>query len=273
MRNFLTRCILGFARLVTLPCPAWKRIDIRHRVRDSILTESIVVDAGGGRLLFGTGYGQKKTSSFLRQPEPDTVGWIEALPGDACLWDVGAHIGVYSLRAAMRLGIRVLAFEPSASSFAALNENIRLNGMSERVRAYGVALAATTHLDTLNMTDPAAGSSNNGFGAETNQFGDAIDIRFRQGAVGFSIDDFVTVFGAPPPTHVKIDVDGIEAEILRGGRTVLSGPAVRSMIVEIEGDLESAHNREIFALMAELDFVPRPKASPTMRNVIFDKAI
>lgn len=131
MRNLLVSCILAFARLIMLPCPAWKCIDIRLRVSDSILPDSLAIDTDRGRLLFGTGYGQKRTGSFVHTPEPDTIGWIEALPDNACLWDVGAHIGIYSLHAAMRPGIRVLAFEPSASSLAALNENIRLNDMSD----------------------------------------------------------------------------------------------------------------------------------------------
>ena len=110
-----------------------------------------------------------------------------------------------------------------------------------------------------------------GFGAVANQFGEPIDVRFRQGAVGFSIDDFVATFSPPLPTHVKIDVDGIEAQILRGGRKTLAAPSVESMIVEIERDLESPHNREIMELMTGLGFVARPKASPDLRNVIFDR--
>jgi len=73
-----------------------------------------------------------------------------------------------------------------------------------------------------------------GFGTERNQFGGAIDVDFRQGAVGLSIDDFVTMFSPPLPTHVKIDVDGIWADILRGGRRTLSAQSVRSVIVEVE---------------------------------------
>ena len=70
---------------------------------------------------------------------------------------------------------------------------------------------------------------------------------------------------------MKIDVDGIEADILRGDRRTLSAPSVRSMIVEIERDLSSPHNREILALMAEFGFKARPKASPQLRNVVFDR--
>ena len=110
-----------------------------------------------------------------------------------------------------------------------------------------------------------------GFGTERDQFGSAIDINFRQGAVGFSIDDFVTMFSPPLPTHVKIDVDGIEADILRGGCKTLSAQSVRSIIVEVERDQNSPHNREILGLMAGFGFNARAKASPGLRNVIFDR--
>ena len=85
------------------------------------------------------------------------------------------------------------------------------------------------------------------------------------------MDDFEQMFQPPLPTHIKIDVDGIEAEILRGGKRTLSGKSVRSMSVEMEGDLNSERSREVFGLMDELGFVPRPKQSPELRNVIFER--
>ncbi len=75
----------------------------------------------------------------------------------------------------------------------------------------------------------------------------------------------------PLPTHIKMDVDGIEAEILRGGKRTLSARSVRSMIIEMEGDLGSERNREVFDLMEELGFAPRPRLSPDLRNVIFER--
>ena len=110
-----------------------------------------------------------------------------------------------------------------------------------------------------------------GFGTEKDQFDQAIDVRFRQGAVGFAVDDFVAAFSPHLPTHVKIDVDGIEADIVRGGRKTFSAPSVQSMIVGIERDLGSPHNREILGLMTDFGWIARPKASPDLRNVIFDR--
>ena len=190
----------------------------------------------------------------------------------SCFWDIGANVGLFSLYAALRPKIAVLAFEPSAGSFAVLNRSIELNRMSERVRGYCIAFAGETRLDVLNMANTEAGGFMHGFGTETDQFGGAIPTRFRQGAVGFSIDDFVTTFAPPLPTHVKIDVDGMENEILRGGLGTLAASSVRSIIVEIEGDPESARIREIETLMSELGMSARPAASPGLRNVIFDRS-
>ena len=196
--------------------------------------------------------------------------WIREFPEGAVLWDIGAHIGAFALYASLQPTVRVLAFEPAAANFAVLNRNIELNA-SDRVTAYCIAFAEDTGLGSLNMGRTAPGASMHGFGIESDQFGQAIDVRFRQGAVGFAVDDFVTSFSPPLPTHVKIDVDGIEADILRGGRKTFSAPSVRSMIVEMERDLRAPHNREILDLMAEFGWVARPKASPALRNVIFER--
>ncbi len=204
--------------------------------------------------------------------EPDTRAWIDAMPEDACFWDIGANIGVFSLYAALRLrNGKVVAFEPAAGSYALLNRNIEANAMAHRISAYCIALAERTKLDTLNMATTSAGSWAHGFGTETDEFGNRIDTKFRQGAVGFSVDDFAEQFSPPLPTHVKMDVDGLEDGILRGGRAIFSAPSVRSMIIELR-DLDSARNRRIADLMAGLGFVPRPKTSPDHLNIVFDRA-
>jgi len=57
--------------------------------------------------------------------------------------DVGAHIGVFTLAAALR-GASVLSLEPDPENFELLQENIRFNGYSERVHAYRFAVAGTS---------------------------------------------------------------------------------------------------------------------------------
>ncbi|MBI2292910.1 MAG: FkbM family methyltransferase, partial [Betaproteobacteria bacterium] len=70
--------------------------------------------------------------------------------------------------------------------------------------------------------------------------GEAIDWRknrfqpkFEQSVIAFSLDEFIGRFGAPLPSHIKLDVDGNEDKIIRGGRRTFSNPAMKSLLIEI----------------------------------------
>jgi len=283
MRKLLARLIVAFAKFATIGFHNVRRIDVLMRVRNGlereVKTELSVVLPHGARILFcddtGSSFGIIRDCQLA---EPDTAAWIDSIPQDGVLWDIGANIGFFTLYAASLLsrdGVRVVAFEPAAANYGALNRNIEWNAMGNHAVAYCVALAGTTRTGRLNMdvdgggTD--AGCFYNGFESEVRPFDRIITPQFRQSSVGFSIDDFVDMFQPPLPTHVKLDVDNIEAQILRGGRRTLSAHSVQSIILEMEGDLDSPRNRELFAVMAELGFAPLPKQSPELRNVIFER--
>ena len=271
MRRILARLILAFARVVTLLLNPMRRGDAQRIARD-LLAPVQRVETKRGQLIFDTSSRWSFRSALrFHEGEPETLAWIDGFLDDACFWDIGANVGTFSLYAALGSVVRVLAFEPGSSSFAILNRNVELNHLSMQVTAYCLAFSRETKLDRLNMAGTAAGLSMHGFGTDRDQLDNLIDIRYRQGCVGFSMDDFVSTFSPPLPSHVKIDVDGIEAEILQGGQKTLSAPSVRSMSVEIEGDLQSARNQEILSLMAELGFVALPKESERTRNVIFER--
>ena len=142
--------------------------------------------------------------------------------------------------------------------------------MDSRIVAYQIAFDSNTKLGRLNQVDTGVGAAMHGFNTEKDQFERPIATRFRQGAIGFSVDDFVQQFSPPLPTHVKIDVDGLELDILEGGAKTFSAPSVRSMIVELEGSGE--RQAEIVRLMAELGFMAEPKASPSHRNMVFRRS-
>lgn len=216
---------------------------------------------------------QSYESSYVfgfHSDEPDLMEFIEQIPKNACLWDIGANVGMYSVYAALRGDIQVLAFEPSVASCSTLNKNIEINGLADKVLVFPIAFARQTSLDTLNMSKNVDGDVSVQFGREVDPFDDPLEVEFRQGAVGFSIDDFADIFSPPMPTHMKIDVDGLEPEIIEGGQRVLS-EYVQSILIEVLDGL-SLHRREsIFKQMDGLGFTPRPKASEKFRNVIFDR--
>jgi len=107
----------------------------RARVLDRLTASAVTqVDIGGASLRFLTPSALLRSRALsLRLKEPDTLQWIDGFGADEVFWDVGANVGVFGLYAAKRRGVRVLAFEPSASNYMVLCRNIRLNALEERV--------------------------------------------------------------------------------------------------------------------------------------------
>lgn len=271
MRRLLARIVVAFAKLITFPLGPFRRADARAAAR-TYLADTTSVETRRGQIRFHvSSQWDLRRAWRLPSGEPDMLEWIEAFPEGACLWDIGANVGAFSLYAALPGNVHVIAIEPAAVTFSTLTRNIELNGMNDKVSAYCVAFTDKTRLDTLYMSRVESGGVWHGFGTETNQFGKAIATTLRQGSIGFSIDDFVATFSPRLPTHVKIDVDGIEPDILRGGRKVLSARSIQSAIVEVEGGPDSPRVREIMALMSEYGFAPRVKAATSLRNVVFDR--
>lgn len=174
----------------------------------------------------------------LLSKEPDTIEWIDGFGPEDVLWDIGANLGVYSLYAAKRARARVLAFEPSAGNYWLLNKNIYLNRLDGLVTAYCLALSRQTSLGTFNMPDTDLGGALYAFGDVEGTIRSPDDtvrkVVFHQGGVGFSIDEFAKKFCPPRPTRVKIDVDGGESDILRGGLETLSDQRMQSISVELD---------------------------------------
>ena len=214
MRRFLAAIVVAFAKLVTLPLGTTRRRDARIMVRDR-LAPTYPVSTKHGDLVFDASFRWSlRSADVFPRWEPETQEWIDEFPEGACFWDIGANIGMFSLYAALRPEVRVLAFEPAGITYAVLNRNIGLNDMEDRIAGYCIAFSEETKLDKFNMPFANAGF----FGTEINWLDEVMEMKFRQGCVGFSIDDFVSTFAPPLPAHIKIDVDGIEAGILRGGK-------------------------------------------------------
>ena len=258
MTSFLSTIIILFIKLMTAPLGPEKKL---RTFRKTLVPLRKLILA-----LYKPG---SPTFRLRGDFETDTREWLDNISVNrtTVLWDIGANVGAYSLYAALQRNIQVLAFEPQAASYALLNETIERAGIDSRIVAYQIAFDSNTKLGRLNQADTGVGTAMHGFNTEKDQLERPIATKFRQGAIGFSVDDFVQQFSPPLPTHVKIDVDGLELGILEGGAKTFSAPSVRSMIVELQGSDE--RQAEIVRLMAELGFTAEPKASPSYRNTIF----
>lgn len=242
-------------RLTMLPMQALDP-ELRAEVVDRLSANAIVrTPIAGGELAFyaPTPLLRRRAAAVLTK-EPDTIAWLDGLTDRDVLWDVGANIGAYSLYAAARARCAVLAFEPSAANFFILTRNVQVNRLSDRITAYCLALSGGTGLGALNLDSPDFGTAMSQFGS----VGDASRYSTQShplwhGMIGFTVDDFLATFGARFPTHLKLDVDGLENPILRGARRTLADRRLRSAMIEISVSHE-AERREALGLMRDCGF-------------------
>lgn len=153
--------------------------------------------------------------------KPKQAEWIDSMERDSVFWDVGANVGVYSLYAASR-GIKVIALEPEAGSFALLQRNADLNGFQGLVVALNIGLLDRTGLAAFQLADAMAGTPKH---------------QVRLGTIGartvvtFTASDLTACLGVPSPNHIKIDVDGSELSVVRG--LDLARSDLRSVLCEV----------------------------------------
>lgn len=166
--------------------------------------------------------------------EPETLDWIDAIPDGAVFWDVGANVGLYSVYAAQKRNCRVWAFEPSVFNLELLARNIVLNGASDRICLVPLALSDGLGPSQMHMTTTDWGGALSTFGQDHGWDGKAIRQVFEFQTMGLSMEDVVQRLGLPQPDYVKMDVDGIEHVILKGGRSVLG--RVEGVLIEINDD-------------------------------------
>lgn len=248
----------------------------RRRITRALIAEQLIqkvaVKTAVGFLHF-----RCSTARALHDPqrffenEPETIRWLDGLPAGDVLWDIGANIGIYALYAARVRNLRVLAFEPSAATYAALVRNVEINGVADRLDTYCLAFDERSRLAHLHMANTDEGHSMHAFGGADTVQG-AIDVAFRQSVPGFSIDDFCRLYRPPSPDHIKLDVDSIEESILKGARETLQR-SVRSILVEIDGSTRAAGGVGIRGFLRDLGFREETAwASPhDIRNVLFRK--
>jgi FkbM family methyltransferase len=136
-----------------------------------------------------------------------------AKPG-MVLFDIGAHHGLLTLTA-LRYGgptTRVVAVEPSPGAAGILAENLRLMGDSDSVQVIRAAAGSST--GSLPMLDAGAGAWGYFVPSDPSR-PDATSVPM------VTVDRLVEETGLIP-THLKIDVEGFEGEVLDGARMTLS---------------------------------------------------
>jgi FkbM family methyltransferase len=195
------------------------------------------------------------------QKEPETLEWIDGFAEGAVLWDIGANVGLYACYAAKRRKCQVFAFEPSVFNLELLARNVWVNGLTELVSLVPLPLTDKVSNSTLNMSTTDWGGAMSTFDLAYTHDGTALSKVFEFRTVGLSMTDAVRLLNIPRPDHIKLDVDGIEHLILKGGAAVLR--EVNSVLVEINERFEK-QTHDSAAYLREAGLVLKEKRHSEM---------
>jgi FkbM family methyltransferase len=200
---------------------------------------------GGTKFLVSRGMTGATGNIYVGLHEFTDMGFLLHFlrPGDFFV-DIGANVGSYTLLASGVVGATAMAFEPVPSTFRHLVNNVRANYLDELVKCQNLGLGDvngeigfTTDGDTVNHVATAADTG-------------------QQAAVPVSrLDD---VLQGQVPLLIKIDVEGYEANVLKGAGQTLQAPGLQGIIIELNGSgaRYGFDERQIHLQLLGLGFTP-----------------
>ena len=216
---------------------------------------------------------ERDLRSISCRKEPMTVEWMkrELRPGDV-LYDIGANVGAYSLIASHILGGQgtVYAFEPSFLNYNQLCRNIVLNKFQDCITPFQIPLCKEKHLDHFHYQNMQTGGSLHSFSRNIDYKADAFEPVISLGMLGLSLNDFAEISGVRSPNLLKIDVDGLELDILSGASSILEKTQLRSILIEINEDL-AEETQSIIDILCKHGLRPleKHKLHLNLHNYIF----
>lgn len=190
----------------------------------------------------------QRAMATQRRYESD-VTWVYPYllrPGDRVV-DGGAHIGYLTLLASRCVGPsgEVHAFEPVARTFAALEENVRLNGAAN-VRLNRVALAASAGELELEVPIDPEGEGLLAWGATS--------VHLRRGPIerapAQTLDQYARAQRLDRIALLKLDLEGAELEALRGMEELLGASRIAYIVCELNTFLADAQGQSYDAARA-----------------------
>ena len=206
-----------------------KKLDVMNRLlEEQILLQRVALLEAGHIFRFST-YGAQRVALSLPDAANDmlqravlrTRGFFEArllgvirefgiVTKDSVVCDVGANIGNHTVFFGRVLGAhKVMSFEPQKHYFEALSANIALNGMQDHSRAFNCMVGARKGAGQVVEYNPRNLGATAFTASET---GDVAMV---------ALDDVVQPEDVAKLDLIKIDVEGMQMDVLKGAAGIL----------------------------------------------------
>lgn len=152
--------------------------------------------------------------------------------------DVGANIGLFSIVAAPVVGEKgdVVSFEPTPKLYKRLNQNKNVNGYSN-IHTYELGLYSTDGHETINVSNEGRNAWNSL--EKTNMRGSYQEKEIET----TTIDNFIVKNSCVERAKlIKIDVEGAEFDIIKGGEKLFASKEAPTLLIEF-ADRNTGPNR------------------------------
>lgn len=174
----------------------------------------------------------------------DMMFLLHCLQKNDLFFDIGSNSGSYSILGGAVAGANIVAIEPVRETYERLIRNLELNHLESSSIALNVGLGAESGF--LTMTS-SLDTTNQIVLGDTQKATTQVEIKTLDGiSVNLS------------PTLIKIDVEGWETEVLRGGFKTLQNSRLLGLILELnESGLRYGFSDSgILELLRGFDFEP-----------------
>lgn len=171
------------------------------------------------------------------------------------IFDIGGDQGIYTLFFARKVGPqgKVFTFEPNPVSHSHISTNVELNNFTH-VNVRNVALGEKPGKLTFAFlpNDPGTGTADPLIIEQIKKLPGSAVTEVEVDA----LDNLIATGGLPKPDFAKIDVEGLELNVLRGMKATLQKDRPH-LFIEIHGaDMEAKTKniRQVVSFLLDLDY-------------------
>lgn len=212
---------------------------------------------------------------YANYPELHYEAYINAKKGN--IIDIGANIGSFSLKVARHLSqsnssFKVYSFEPYKKIFNILKKNLKLNKTFKN----SIKLENTPISNKDNQKFLVKIVKNNLGANKLKQIKKNMNSKISHTNASISLDSYVLKKKIKNISFIKIDVEGMEIDVLEGAKKILKrdSPAI---FIEINEKIYNKNGKSIIPFLKNFNYqkkffyIENKKSRPVLEKISFNK--